>query len=82
MTKKQKEETVSMGCQLAYEYEGWGPEHIMDMLNIENDGGVVENPCDYDQLTQVAGEANKLKKEGLSFSEAVEKLMDFDICYA
>ncbi len=68
-----KAETIGLACQLAFDYENPGWEHVSDMLATYDETGEVA-PCDGDDLHDMMLMAVSLKKEGLSYDEVEDKL--------
>jgi hypothetical protein len=63
-------ECAGVACQIAYEYENVGNEHISDMYDTYEG----EAPFSFDVLEDATYEALKLRKEGLSYDDALKKL--------
>ena len=70
---RNRAEAVGVALQIAFEYDGWGSEHVSAMMDTYESSGDVP-PCDYDELMDLTMEAAKHKKQGRTFNEA-EKLM-------
>ena len=67
-----KEDAIGLACQLAYEYENPGWEHISDMMATYEDE---KPPCNGDELYDLTMKAIQLKKEGKSYSEAAKCML-------
>ena len=67
-------DAIGVALQIAYEYPGWGPEHVSEMLDTYEASG--ENtPCCYDELMELALAADELKHQGLTYDEAESELL-------
>ena len=75
MPKKlsKKQITIGLACQLGYEYENPGWEHIDAMLETYTDQGE-PIPCDADDLYDFTMKAAQFKKDGKTFDEAEKEL--------
>jgi len=71
--KIDKAASVGLACQIAYEYENWGWEHISDMLATYE--RPEKPPCDGDTLYFLCTKAAQHKKDGLSFDDAEKEMM-------
>lgn len=72
---KNKPEAVGLACQIAFEYEDWGDEHVYEMLQIYVHTGEKPAPCDYDELMALTCRAARLKKDGLDYAAAEAELL-------
>jgi len=68
------EVAVGAACQLAYEYEDVGYEHISDMYNTYRECGE-RPPCTADQFEDLTFAALKLRREGKEYEEAEKELL-------
>ena len=59
-------EAVGLACQLAFEYENPGWEHISDMMATYEDE---QPPCDGDTLNVLMNEAIRHKNDGKTYDE-------------
>jgi len=64
-------DAVELACQIGYEYENPGWEHISDMMATYEDE---RPPCDGDTLYNLTMKAVALKKEDKSYKDAVKEL--------
>lgn len=71
---KKIKDAIGLGLQLAYEYPGWGWEHISDMLATYERPS--KAPCDGDELYDLANEATAHKTAGLSFEDAQKAMLE------
>jgi len=69
MKTKVLKELAGLGCQIAFEYPGFGYEHVEDMMATYEDGST---GYDGDDLMYAANLAKKAKDQGMDF-EAAEK---------
>ena len=72
--KIDKAASVGLACQIAYEYENWGWEHISDMLATYE--RPEKPPCDGDTLYFLCNIATKHKKGGTDYHVAVKDMME------
>jgi len=68
-----KNEAVGLACQIVYEYNNWGWEHISDMLATYE--RPEKPPCDGDELMNFCNIAAVHKKNGLSWDDTVKEMM-------
>jgi len=71
--KIKKAESIGLACQIAFEYEKWGWEHISDMLATYE--YPEKPPCDGDTLLYLCNTAAKHKKDGLDFKATEKEMM-------
>ena len=64
-------QAVGLACQLAYEYENVGWEHIDDMMATYEDE---RPPCSGNDLYDLTMEAVKLKDDGKTYQQASKVL--------
>ena len=69
MKKKNIEELAGLACQIAFDYEGFGWEHISDMMATYEDNSP---DFDADDLMNASNIAKKAKDLGMSYEEAEE----------
>jgi hypothetical protein len=69
-----KRNAVGLALQIAYEYPDWGDEHVSEMLDTYQHTGE-KRPCNYDELMMLTSQADRLKKQGLSFDDAEKKML-------
>ena len=72
---RDKKAAISVACQLAFDYEDCGQEHISDMYNTYRECGDTP-PCSYDDLEDLTYEALALKKENKTWDEAEKILLE------
>ena len=70
---KNKKIVIGLACQIVYEYPDWSDQHVSDMLKTYSDNGE-KLPCDYDTLIDMCYLADKIKKQGKSYKQAVKLL--------
>ena len=65
--------SIGLACQLAFEYENPGWEHISDMIATYEESGE-KPPCNGDTLNDLMLKAVAMKKEGKTFDEVIKCL--------
>ncbi len=70
---KNKKYAVGLACQIVFEYEGWGDEHIMDMLATFEPASSA--PCTGFELQDLCGIAQRHKTAGLDCSATNKEMM-------
>jgi len=68
---KNNKKAIGLALQIVYEYENWGWEHISDMLATYED---TKPPCDGDELHDLCVIADRHKKAGLSYDDALKEM--------
>lgn len=68
------EDAVGAACQLAYEYDNVGIEHVSDMYRTYRDCGK-RPPCSGGEFEDLVFAALKLRREGKEYEEAEKALL-------
>ena len=66
---RSRKDAVSLACQIVYEYDNWGAEHVSDMMATYDACGD-RPPCTGDELMDLCMAVAVHKKNGLSYAAA------------
>lgn len=75
MKLRNPEKAVGVACQIAFEYDNVGWEHVSDMYATYRECGE-RPPCSADDLGDLTFEAVRLRQDGKSYEEAEKELLE------
>jgi len=62
---------INLALQIVFEYPDWGEEHVSDMLSLFE-----TEPCTFEELRLLCSLVQRLKDQGMDYTEIIKELND------